>query len=191
MNPAAWQGPQAGAYRRLYYLLLARWLSVPATDHDLAMARALSGEPLDALARSAAVASREALADEFQRLFIGVGGGVLLPYASYYLAGSLQDRPLIDARRAMATLGLRRVAAVREPEDHIATMLEVMAVQLSRDDASKADEFFATHIEPWAGRLFADLSRASPDTVYGVIGELGSWLIEHESRLASARRTQV
>ena len=41
----------------------------------------------------------EALDDEYHNLFIGIGRGELVPYASWYLTGFLMDRPLAYLRR--------------------------------------------------------------------------------------------
>ena len=51
-------------------------------------------------------------------LFIGVGRGELLPYASYYLTGFLHERPLARLREDLAALGIERAEGVAEPEDH-------------------------------------------------------------------------
>mgnify|MGYP002067984120 CR=1 FL=1 len=47
-------------------------------------------------------------AREYHDLFIGVGRGELLPYASYYLTGFLNEKPLAKLRGRMAELGIER-----------------------------------------------------------------------------------
>ena len=106
-----------------------------------------------------ATASRE-LDSEFFRLFIGLGRGELLPYASYYLTGFLHERPLAKVRNDLAELGIERAERAHEPEDHIAMLCEVMSGIISGQFASeKIDEkaFFDRHLKPWANRFFADL----------------------------------
>ena len=39
--------------------------------------------------------------EEYFGLFIGVGRGELLPYASYYLTGFLNEKPLANLRQDM------------------------------------------------------------------------------------------
>ena len=41
---------------------------------------------------------------EYNILFIGVGRGEVLPYASYYLTGFLHEKPLADLRAKCAAL---------------------------------------------------------------------------------------
>ena len=64
---------------------------------------------------------------EYHALFIGVGRGELVPFASYYLTGFLNERPLAVLRQDLARLGAVRSESVKEPEDHIAALCEVMA----------------------------------------------------------------
>ncbi|MDN3720672.1 molecular chaperone TorD family protein [Roseibium salinum] len=50
------------------------------------------GNALDLLAKIAAVTRAETAEREFNALFIGLGRGELLPYASYYLTGFLNEK---------------------------------------------------------------------------------------------------
>ena len=77
--------------------------------------------PLGAAHRELAEAAKNADAADLEReyfdLFIGVGRGELLPYASYYLTGFLHERPLArlrqdwraSASRALTALPSRRI----------------------------------------------------------------------------------
>ena len=94
--------------------------------------------------------------DEFFELFIGVGRGEILPYASYYLTGFLHERPLALVREDMGKLGIARAERAGEPEDHIAILMDIMANLIRGEFAADGvDEagFFARHIEPWGERL--------------------------------------
>lgn len=136
------------------------------------------------LRRVAAEASAQAVEREFFALFVGVGRGELLPYASYYLTGFLNERPLARVREDLSALGLERGEAMSEPEDHLAILLEVMAgLAAGRFEAEpeRQARFFARHIEPWAGRLFADLERAAAAPFYRAVGALGRVFIEIEA----------
>ena len=145
--------------------------------------RTALGEGYGALAAAAAVADSVSVEREFHDLFIGLGRGELLPFASYYITGFLHERPLADLRGALARLGLERAEGIAEPEDHIATVCEVYAGLLSgsfEGGAAAAEAFFDTHIRPWAGRFFTDLEKAEAARFYRAVGRLGRTAIEIE-----------
>src|ERR1700750_2561625 len=79
-----------------------------------------------ALAQAAGDGAAERIEREYFDLFIGLGRGELLPYASYYLTGFLHERPLARLRDDLAALGVERVEGNYEPEDHAATLCEIM-----------------------------------------------------------------
>lgn len=136
------------------------------------------------LGMAASTAQPKAIDSEFFRLFIGLGRGELLPYASYYLTGFLHERPLAKVRQDLAELGLERVERVHEPEDHIAMLCEVMGGIISGEFASETlDEktFFDRHLKPWAGQFFADLETASTTEFYKNVGALGRIFIAIET----------
>src|SRR5688572_22586783 len=108
-----------------------------------------------ALAEAAAKADPDTLQREFFDLFIGIGRGELLPYASYYLTGFLHERPLASVREDMGKLGLARAERVGEPEDHLAVLMDIQAKLIRGEVAGEGvDEqsFFARHIRPWGER---------------------------------------
>jgi TorA maturation chaperone TorD len=129
-----------------------------------------------ALAEAAGSVSAEAISQEFFNLFIGVGRGELLPYASFYLTGFLHERPLAAVRTDLEALGLARTDRVMEPEDHIALLFDVMAGLIRGEHHGPGvDErvLFERHLQPWAGRFFADLETASAARFYRAVGRLG------------------
>jgi TorA maturation chaperone TorD len=121
---------------------------------------------------------------EYFRLFIGLGRGELLPYASYYLTGFLHERPLAKIREDLAALGIERVDTAREPEDHIALLCEVMSAtiagQFSSEDISEK-AFFDRHLKPWAGRFFVDLEAVAANDFYRAVGALGRIFMDIEA----------
>ncbi|MFE1599848.1 TorD/DmsD family molecular chaperone [Methylobacterium sp. ID0610] len=142
------------------------------------------GRAVADLGRAAAQATAPAIEREFFELFIGVGRGELLPYASYYLTGFLNERPLARVRQDLATLGLARVEGMSEPEDHLAFLLEVMAGLAGRRFAAEGvsqAQFFARHLAPWAPRFFADLEQAKAARFYRAVGGLGRAFLEVEA----------
>jgi len=175
------------------HALLGALLAAPADAAMLARLAALPGDAttvgqaLGALAAAARGASPDALAREFHDLFVGLGRGELLPYASYYLTGFLHERPLADLRSDLGRLGLARAEAVPEPEDHIAFGHEAMAMLLRRPGggANEAEAFFARHLRPWAGRFHADLAAAeAAGPFHRAVGRLGLALVDVETAAA-------
>ncbi len=163
------------------------------TAETLAVLRELQGDasPLGmahlAMAEAADEATPESLRDEFFELFIGVGRGELLPYASYYLTGFLHERPLALVREDMGALGLARDERAGEPEDHIAVLLDIMAKLIRGEVAAEGvdpDRFFARHIETWGERFFADLEVAKAAKFYKAVGRLGSLFLSIETQAA-------
>src|SRR5437588_12792966 len=113
-----------------------------------------------ALAEAAKQADAAAIEHEFFDLFIGVGRGELLPYASYYLTGFLHERPLARLREDLTRIGITRADNNPEPEDHAAILCEIMAgLAGGRFAAPQGSdrEIFERHLVPWIGRFFADL----------------------------------
>ena len=104
------------------------------------------GVPLDDLAEGSMIlgqAAGEASADRIEReffdLFVGVGRGELLPYASYYLTGFLNERPLARLRADLRALGIERVEKQHEPEDHAAILCEIMAGLIGGEFSATAE----------------------------------------------------
>src|SRR5262249_59948328 len=86
------------AGRAHQYLLLATLLSAPPSKKLLGAIAKLEGDetPLGRAHAALASAAQDAVAGLVEReyfdLFIGVGRGEILPYASYYLTGFLHER---------------------------------------------------------------------------------------------------
>ena len=136
------------------------------------------------LAQAATEAEPETVEREFFDLFIGVGRGELLPYASYYLTGFLHERPLARLRDDLHALGIERAEDRAEPEDHAAMLCEVMAGLVDGRFAAGAHAqqmIFEKHLVPWLGRFFADLERADAAAFYRNVGTVGRAFIEIES----------
>jgi TorA maturation chaperone TorD len=137
-----------------------------------------------ALADAARLADTAGVEREFFDLFIGVGRGELLPYASFYLTGFLHERPLARVRQDFLALGIEREDRVAEPEDHVAVLFDVMAGLIRGDFAAEGldDEiFFSRHLKPWAARFFADLETAQAAKFYRAVGAYGRLFVEIEA----------
>ena len=137
-----------------------------------------------ALGEAASRVKGDAIEREYFNLFIGVGRGELLPYASYYLTGFLNERPLARLRDDLAEFGVERVEGNYEPEDHAATLCEIMAGFASgRFQAPEGAErrLFEKHMAPWMGRFFTDLERAEAADFYRHVGTLGRVFMDIEA----------
>jgi TorA maturation chaperone TorD len=137
-----------------------------------------------ALAQAADGASAQQVAREFFDLFIGVGRGELLPYASFYLTGFLHERPLARLREDLGALGIERVEQRHEPEDHASILCEIMAGLIGGQFPATADQqrqVFEKHLAPWIGRFFADLAGADSADFYRHVGTLGRLFFDIET----------
>jgi TorA maturation chaperone TorD len=115
-------------------------------------------EPWRALVGAAREMADDAIAREYNALFGGVGKPEVYLFGSHYLSGFLNEKPLARLRTDLATLGLARGDDMPETEDHFAYLCEVMRYLIAGDDVAVANlarqsEFFATHVQPWAGAL--------------------------------------
>lgn len=136
-----------------------------------------------ALAEAASRTDADRLQREFFDLFVGLGRGELLPYGSYYMTGFLHERPLARLRDDLAALGIVRADGNIEPEDHAATLCEVMAGLAGGKfaNAEGADRrLFERHVKPWLARFFVDLERAQGADFYAHVGTLGRVFMDIE-----------
>ena len=179
--------------RAQWYALLAQFLSAAPDAATLELARALTGDETDlgqgvtALAAAAKGVTVAGLEEEYFNLFIGVGQGELLPFGSYYLTGFLNEKPLAALRLDMDELSIGRVEDVKEPEDHIASLCEMMAGMITGafgepGGLDRQRAFFDKHIGCWAPRFFEDLQAAESAAFYMPIGLIGSVFMAVESQ---------
>jgi TorA maturation chaperone TorD len=105
-------------------------------------------------------------AAEHAALFHGVGKPEVFAYASFYLSGFLNEKPLAQLRSDLAALGLTRDAQALETEDHIAYLFEVMRYLIAGDEVEVCNleqqrRFFRAHLQPWVDK-FCDAVEAHP-----------------------------
>ena len=176
-----------------WYALLAQLLSREPGDQLLQMLRGLEGDESElgkgirALAAAARGTTVESARQEYFDLFVGLGQGELLPYASYYLTGFLNEKPLARLRGDMARLHIARADDVSEPEDHIASLCEMMAGLITGGFGAPAElaeqhQFFDTHIGCWAPRFFEDLQGAQSAVLYMPVGTIGRLFMAIEAQ---------
>ncbi len=196
---------EINSLRAQQWSLLARLLDSPPDAEMLSSLSRLDGDqtPLGQahrmLARNTAKVSVKDVEDEFFELFVGVGRGELLPYASFYITGFLNERPLADLRRDLAVMGIERVKGRFEPEDHVASLSEVMAglaagefdaAPLGCGGAGEAG-FFARHLQPWVSQFFDDLAVAPSSKFYRAVAEIGRTFTDVEMRAFELARKEA
>lgn len=174
------------------YRLLARFLTQPPSQSDLAFAKSLEGgetaigQGVRTFARIAGATEVSEADDEYHALFIGVGRGELLPFASYYLTGFLHEKPLARLRNDMAALGIAANPDATEPEDHAAAVLDIMAGLIDGSfgeplTLAKQKEFYEAHVGCWMPLFFRDLEGASSSVLYAALAQIGTQFLDIES----------
>ena len=155
-----------GVLALLYYAApspeLIAQLCAAATEAPAA--GALLEEPWRVLVGMARSLPDGAIAQEFDALFGGIGKPEVYLYGSHFLSGFLNEKPLARLRTDLAALGLARDDAMSETEDHVACLCEVMRYLIAGDDVAVANltrqrEFFSQHLQPWVGRMCADIEQ--------------------------------
>jgi TorA maturation chaperone TorD len=151
--------PPEEVARANFYGLLARLFYAPP---DATLLQTLAAaQDLDAedgaiavawhdLARASAAAQPDAVRDEYETAFIGVGKAPITLYVSAYSVRFTNEVPLVRLRANLAELGLGRRSEANEPEDHIAALLEVMRhlIAEQKRDLETQREFFERWIWP-------------------------------------------
>ena len=143
------------------------------------------GNAIKVLAKLASSLDLHEIRDEYVKIFIGVGRGEILPFASYYLTGFLKDKPLAKLRNDMKEIGIEMSADVKEPEDHIASLFDIMSgVILGKFDRKfsiiEQRDFFNKHLAPWVELLMRDIEASKIAVFYAPVGTLGREFIEIE-----------
>ncbi|MES2945818.1 MAG: molecular chaperone TorD family protein [Pseudomonadota bacterium] len=151
------------ARAEVYGLLAALYYAAPSAELHASLKVAVTEAPapgalleaswgeLVAAARSLGLAE---IRREYDALFGGVGKPEIYLFASHYLSGFLNEKPLAALRTDINALGLARDDAMPETEDHVAYICEVMRYLIAGDDVEVANltrqrEFFTRHVLPW------------------------------------------
>jgi TorA maturation chaperone TorD len=131
----------------------------------------------------------EAVAAEFDALFVAIGTPPVNPYGSKYLSGFMNDAPLAELRADLARFGIGKIRGVGEFEDHLGALCETMRVLITgapgiaRQPLARQQAFFEVHLAPWYERCLADIAAAEGANYYRLVARLaGAFLaIEAES----------
>jgi TorA maturation chaperone TorD len=174
------------------YVLLASLLKQPPSENLLKVLQNLQWEkPIPERVDRALKALREAsydyplsaLKEEYGKLFVGLGCGELVPYASWYREKKIQSLPLVSLRSDLFDLGIVRQTDSGEPEDHASALCECMALISQKpngtDRATQA-KFFQQHVAPWMTTFFEDIASAKSAQFYRAVGIFGRRFLEAE-----------
>jgi len=174
---------EATARAEIYGLLAQLLYQVPAPDllsqmrvavTDAPVAGGFLEEPWRQVVTAARQSSDEEIANEYNQLFGGVGKPEVYLYASHYVSGFLNDKPVARLREDLAALGLQRDDSMSETEDHFACLCEVMRYLIAGDDVSVSNlthqqTFVATNIQPWAQEMTEAIAKHPKAKFFGVL----------------------
>ena len=174
------------------YVMLASLLGHPPSEKVLEVLKNLQWdepipEGLDRSLKALRQASREyplsALEDEYNKLFVGLGSGEMVPYASWYKERTIQSSPLASLRSDLILLGIVRQTDSHESEDHAGALCECMAlISQEPNEIERATQakFFQQHVASWMKSFFKDLESAKSARFYRTVAQFGSRFLESE-----------
>ncbi len=144
-------------------------------------------EPWRQVVGAARAADEQAIRDEYDALFGGVGKPDVYLFGSHYLSGYLNEKPLARLRDKLAELGLGRDEAMPETEDHFAYLCEVMRYLIAGDDVAVANltrqrEFFAEQLQPWAASLCDAISAHPRASFYAALAAFTNAFVQIEAQ---------
>lgn len=186
-----WYTPHACIRMDAYTLLAALLINAPSEELIKIIQNLQWDEDIPEKLQQALAAVNNAsssispgnIAEEFQRLFVGLGSGEMVPYGSWYREKMIQSKPLAAIRKDLGRLGIVRRSDTFESEDHAGALCEIMAL-LSNPQNRIADEeqaaFFEHHITPWMLDFFNDLRQVENAEFYQTVGEFGHCFLDSE-----------
>ena len=191
LNQPDWYAPYANM-RTDGYVLLAALLNSPPDGELINLIRNIQWDEdlqetmqqqLVSLQQACSSCTEEDIAAEFNRLFVGLGRGELVPYASWYKEKMIQSATLAAIRSDLMQLGIIRRSDTYESEDHAGALCEIMALVSQEAKAIPHNDqasLFNSHINPWMPSFFRDVQAASDVEFYRAVGALGSCFLKAE-----------
>lgn len=184
------------ARAELYGLLAGLWLAAPDRQVMERFAVAVTDAPepgsfleapWQAVVASMRSTSVDQAAAEYDALFMGIGRPDVMLFGSFYLAGFLNETPLVILRTDLIGLRLGRDQGRYETEDHIAHEFEVMRYLIAGDDLSICNleqqrRFFRTHIQPWVHKLCEAVTAHPRAALYLRVAELTDAFMQIETQ---------
>lgn len=175
--------PEEQARADWYALLAALFQQPPSVD----LMRQIASAPLDSsttlghqfseLAQSCAQMEQDAIRQEFDALFLGVGRPEVFLQASFYLTGFLHERPLANLRERMAGLGVVRGSELSLTEDHFGVLCELMRFLIAAENSAPTSvaaqqEIFNEYIAPCFEALCDAIERSESGNFYRQVGRV-------------------
>jgi len=175
--------PEEQARADWYALLAALFQQPPSAD----LMRQIASAPLDSstalghqfseLAQACSQMEQDAIRQEFDALFLGVGRPEVFLQASYYLTGFLHERPLANLRERMAGLGVVRGSELSLTEDHVGVLCELMRFLIAAENSAPTSvavqhEIFNEYIAPCFEALCDAIERSESGNFYRQVGRL-------------------
>jgi TorA maturation chaperone TorD len=181
----------------LYALIARLLLASPDAGllASLAGADSISSQnarsPLDRawekLVLAAGIIEADAIEDEYQALFVSIAVPKINPYASLYLSGFINEKPLAALRTELAQLQLARAPGVGELEDHLGALCETMRMLITggrggrQQPLERQQQFFEAHIAPWFNRCLDDIRAADEANFYRLVADFIQAFLEIEA----------
>jgi TorA maturation chaperone TorD len=174
------------------YVILAALLAGPPSEGHLNVLRNMDwdedisekmNKALDALRSASRDYNPSAVRDEYDRIFVGLGCGEIIPYASWYRERAIQSLQLVSLRSDLFRLGIVRQADNRDSEDHAGALCEIMALISQKPDNKSYETqagFFERHVASWMTAFFKDVESANSARFYCAVGSLGCCFLECE-----------
>lgn len=135
-----------------------------------------------ALGEACASAFPAHLENEHTELFVGTGKAEITPYLAHYTMRHESETPLVALREQLARWGLQRRADVFEPEDHVASLCEVMrfAIAVQHRSLDEQRNFFDRYLYDGGQRFFAAIAKSEKARYYKPVAELARSYFEIE-----------
>ena len=177
--------------RANFYALIARMFYAPP---DPGLLRAIAAaDDLKAeeggvalawreLAQAAASADSQAVQEEYDAAFIGVGKAPITLYTSAYSVRYTNEAPLADLRRDLSGMHLARRSEATEPEDHLAALCEVMRHLIAERKSALEDQkrFFEQWLWPSAESLCSAIQKSEHISFYRPVARFAYAFFELE-----------
>jgi len=190
-NMPPWFGPHR-SMRTDAYVLLAALLRDSPSPEAIDLLSNLSWEEdlplrlqmaLIELCRAGSEHPMQSICEEYQRVFMGLGSGELVPYASWYIEKAIQSTPLAEIRGDLMRLAIVRQTDCFESEDHVGVLCEIMALLSAPQNEIPQSEqaaFFNNHFVTWMPLFFKDLHGLGDIRFYRTVAEFGRSFLEAE-----------
>jgi len=184
------------ARAEIYGLLAQLFYQVPSPDllaqlrvavTDAPVEGSFLEEPWRQLVAASRASSDVDVAAEYNHLFGGVGKPEIYLYASHYMSGFLNDKPVARLREDLAALGLERDDSMSETEDHFACLCEVMRYLIAGEDVAVSNlthqrEFFAKHMQAWANEMTEEICKHPKAKFFAQLAEFTQAFLNIETQ---------